>query len=336
MSTVYDIAKAAGVSYSTATRVLNGQVNYTRPTYAKRAERIRRIADRMGYRPNAAARATSSGRFDAVGVVIHRRDKLSHGPHPSYVRGICKQLDEQGKTLIYAPISPDELDTPNASRILSENVVDGLVISDNDALGDDADHRINQLHIPTVWINQRRPMNTAHPDDLQGAKLTTQHLIDHGHRRILFVGNPDSGHYSSVDRVEGYNQTLEAAGLTPRQAVWHVEPRERLRQIIADLSAPERPTAVLAIDHDSEAVIVAAAHLGLSIPEDLSLLSLGHGQPMNSLLVDAYEIPAYWVGYHAAQMLIDRINDPEHADLPSIAVPYRKHIPGETVAAVES
>ncbi|MEM1026736.1 MAG: LacI family DNA-binding transcriptional regulator [Planctomycetota bacterium] len=334
MATVYDIAKAAGVSYSTATRVLNGQANYTRPTFVKRAQRIREIAEKMGYRPNSAARATSTGRFDAVGVVIRRSEKLGFGPHNSYIRGINQVLDKTDQNLVMAPVDPDSVTEEQAPRILSEAMVDGLIIGDDDALGLRADATLERLHIPSVWINNKRELNAVYPDDFEGVQRLVRHFIELGHRRIAFAGSPDSGHYSSTDRVAGYSAAMRAAGLQPRPAIWGKRPRDTYAKIEAALSTPDRPTAFVVIDHGHEPVLVAAAKLGLSVPDDLSVLSLGHGQPMGSCLVDTYEIPAYWVGYFAAEMLQQRIADPLRADVPARPVAYDKYIPGDTLARV--
>jgi LacI family transcriptional regulator len=332
MVTVYDIAKAAGVSYSTATRVLNGKANYTRPTYVKQAQRIRAIAEQMGYRPNTAARATSSGRFQAIGVLIRRLEKISFGPHPSYIRGLCKALDESNQSLIYAPVSPGEVTGPEPPRVLYERMVDGLIVGNNDLLDDQADAALAAARLPTVWLNSKREVNAVFPDDLQGGETVTRHLLERGHRKIAFVGNPDSGHYSSTDRVAGYSKAMRSAGGQALPVVWDIDPRKRLAKVEALLARPDRPTGIVVVDTDHESVLIAAAKLGLDIPSDLSIVGLGHGQPLNSYRVDTYEIPAYWVGYHAVKMLNQRIEDESRPDQPIRAVPYDKLLPGETVA----
>ncbi|MEM1210920.1 MAG: LacI family DNA-binding transcriptional regulator [Planctomycetota bacterium] len=333
MVTVYDIAKAADVSYSTATRVLNGKADYVRPTFIKRAERIRKIALEMGYRPNAAARATSSGRFNAVGVVVRREDKLGFGPHPSYIRGINQVLDETGNNLVMAPVDPQAVTNDEAPRILQESMVDALIIGNDDALGEQADATLSSLHIPSVWINTKREYNAVYPDDFGGAQVMVRHLLALGHRRIAFFGSADSGHYSSNDRAAGYATAMRDAGLTPYPLVWANQPRERLAMTEAAMATEDRPTAWLAIDGGHEPVLIAATKQGLSVPEDMSLLLIGHGQPMNSIYIDTYEIPCYWVGYYSAEMTLKRISDPENADVHGLPVAYDKHISGETLAA---
>ncbi|MEM6550768.1 MAG: LacI family DNA-binding transcriptional regulator [Planctomycetota bacterium] len=332
MVTVYDIAKAADVSYSTATRVLNGKADYVRPTFIKRAERIRKIALKMGYRPNAAARATSSGRFNAIGVVVRRRDKIGFGPHPSYIRGINRVLDDAGNNLVMAPVDPQAVTDEQAPRILQESMVDGLIIGDDDLLGEQAHATLEGLHIPSIWINTKRDQNAVYPDEFGGSQVLTKHLLELGHRRIAFCGSPSSDHYSSTDRAAGYTAAMRDAGLTPHPLVWANKPRERLARIEAAMATDDRPTAWLAIDAAYEPVLIAAAKQGLAVPEDMSLLAMGHGQAMHSCHVDTYEIPCYWVGYHAAEMLFKRINDPDSADLPALPVAYDKYIPGDTLA----
>jgi LacI family transcriptional regulator len=335
MPTVYDIAKAAGVSYSTATRVLNGQVSYTRPTYARRAAKIRKIASEMGYRPNVAAQATSSGRFNAVGVVLRRDKKLGFGPHPSYLRGICKALDESGQTMVFAPVSPDELDSPDAARILHQKVVDGLILTDRALLGGPAEAALDQLHLPAVWMNVKRPYNAVYPDDEHGGRVCTEHLLQRGHRRIAFVGPPDTEHYSSTERVAGYAAAMKAAGLSPTPVIWHHQPGQRVAQLRELFQSPDRPTAVVAMDQLYEPVLLAAAHQGLRTARDLSIINLANGQPLAAVPVDTYEIPAYWVGYHAVRMLNRRVGHPD-VDQPAHPVTYDKHIPGKTVAGPAS
>ncbi|MEM7806535.1 MAG: LacI family DNA-binding transcriptional regulator [Planctomycetota bacterium] len=336
MATVYDIAKAAGVSYSTATRVLNGRANYTRPTFAKRAAKIRKIANDMGYRPHAAARAMSSGKFDAIGIVIRRGEKFGLGPHPGYLRGICAALEPMGRSLVVAPVRPDALTADADPRVLSEKMVDGLLIGNHDALGLEADTTIDQLHIPAVWLNSKREFNAVYPDDFGGAKKATEHLLQLGHKRIAFAGSPDSGHYSSNDRVAGYAAAMKAAGLTPRDAIWSESQSIRRSLIETAIMASDRPTAFLVMGDLHEAVLFAAAKLGIEVPKDLSVLAIDHGQATGGYVVDTHCIPAYHVGVHGTQMLAERIDSPSAEPKRAMAVPYQNFMPGETLAKASS
>jgi DNA-binding LacI/PurR family transcriptional regulator len=203
---------------------------------------------------------------------------------------------------------------------------------------------IDESRVPSVWMNARQDHDCVYPDEIQGFTLATQCLIDHGHRRIMYVGTgpdgADSRHYSVRDRIEAYSTAMQAAGLTP----WISHPdqdvillRELLPQMQEWLRRDDRPTAIILPGEAQYPTIHhAASVVGLRVPQDLSIIVCERmpvssaGPDITTLLRDADA-----VGQKAVEMLQQKIANPSRKLAP-MAVPYTLERPAASVAAAPS
>ena len=223
-------------------------------------------------------------------------------------------------------------------KILRELAADGLLINYNAFIPPQMIRLIETYRIPSIWINSKQEHDCIHPDDLGGAKLATQRLLQHGHRRIAYVdynNTPGSSgnHYSAIDRWDGYADTMHAAGLVPHRigSVAIARRGEMRDDLAAQLVGPDRPTALLCYSSkESRTALHMAALAGLEVPRDLSIIRFGAG-PFDDLGMEftVAMIPERQIGQQAVSLLDLKVKAPA-AIQPAVAVPYSMH-EGQTV-----
>ena len=209
--TIRDVARHAGVSVATVSRVLN-EIPVVR---SEVRERVRAAIAELGYRPSSTARNLSLGRSQAIGVVA------PFFTTPSVVerlRGVVgARLDHGYGLMLFDVETPDQ--RAGAFRDFARlDRVDGLLVISL-PLYDDEVTALERDHLPVVMVDIGHP-RVPHvvTDDVRGGELAAEHLISRGHRRIGFVGDlPPSpfGFTSSEHRREGFRRALRRAGIEP-------------------------------------------------------------------------------------------------------------------------
>lgn len=280
---IKDIARRAGVSHSTVSRALRGSPLVNPRT----AERIRRLAARMGYIPNAAARSLATARTGIVGLVI---TSLADPFLAEIVRGVEEVALEAGYRLFLATSNADPDRELAAVRALAESRVEGVIVASS-RVGELYLPHLKALKVPIVLINNHREgpfLYSVAADSWQGASLAVSHLLALGHRRIAYIAGPPAAR-TNRERWEAYRAMLAAAGIDP-DPEWMVEGNGRpeggewgLRRL---LSAPRRPTAVFCYnDMTAIGALRAARAAGVRIPADLSIVGF------DDILFAAYTEP---------------------------------------------
>jgi LacI family transcriptional regulator len=343
--TIKDIATEVGLSHVTVSKVLRGTGNFAPET----RERILAAADRLKYRPHALARSMREGRTGIVGL-IYSAEGTSRALNSQQLVGIQEELGRRSYELMLGMLPRAALKEPGqASALLRHWMADGLLINHQIGLPDRVAELIEGEHVPAVWMNSRQPHNCVYFDDFGGASGAVDHLAMLGHRRIAYIdlSHPASWlrgneHYSIADRHDGYVTRMLARGLRP--VVWMpdamLEKRARVafaRERFLASAAEERPTAIITYGHQQE-LLYMAAHEGLSVPRDLSLISfgverLGIDDRVPTLVYQPYE----QLGRLAVSKLLDRIATSASADgdIADLEAPLAVECPihaGDTVA----
>jgi len=292
MSTVTqsELAKLAGVTRLTVRRALEGKPGVGSET----AARIRKIASQQGYRPNAAALATRSGRFNAVALLIGSANPLYLPAELVY--GAERALVESHRQLLFASLNDHQLENPEfMPKVLKHLMADGLLIHDVRAASPAMRSLVQRHRIPSIWVNTRLDADCVYLDDRAAAEHATRVLIAHGHRRIAYAISHERGHYSERDRREGYRDAMTSAGLAPVELVAQDTPPSptndrRLAAARDWLEQPDRPTALLTYEQSTATPVLAAAmSLGMTVPRDLSLITFARidfsdiGQPLTHI-----------------------------------------------------
>jgi LacI family transcriptional regulator len=309
--TIADVARRAGVSQMTVSRVINSSAA-VRPD--KRA-RVERAIEELGYVPNRLARGLSARRLGVIAVLV---PDLTNPFFTEIVHKIEDVANEQGLTVVLG--NSDERPEREADflRTVAALRVDGAIIG---ATGDGAVSSVRRLQnagIPVVALDRR--VGKLDLDIVLGAasepaQLLTQHLIGHGHKRIGMIGGPATAS-TSRERAEGYRQALREAGLEEDPALYRESRFSRSdgsrigREL---LEQPDRPTALLTANSFlAFGVIDAARSLGLSVPEDLAIASFDDFEigPREPILTCADQ-PAGDIAELAARRLLARLRGDE-------------------------
>ncbi len=333
-----DIADRLGVARPTVSTILSsGGKSNTRVSQELR-ERVLKLAEELGYRPNAAAKAIGSGRFGCAGLVLSSTDANRSNVPGELIFGASTALESQGMHLTIATLNDRQLtDAEFVPKILREWSCDGLLINYHTHIPERMTELIENYQVPSVWLNVKHENDCVYFDDLQGGRIATQTLVELGHRRIAFASHHWEGneaHYSEHDRRDGYLLTMRSARLKPDVHEPYSSPdpdQDPIEYWVARLQREDRPTAVIHYSVSRMASIMRAAErLGLSIPRDLSLIGFGyrpelHGQVIDMMIQDDREF-----GKQGVEALLEKIGKNNVKVPPRVlAIQYR---PGQTVA----
>ena len=302
---IQDVARAAGVSVSTVSRVLNGRYGVS----AETDQRVRRIIDELGYSSSLAAKSMRSHRTNVIGVIIF---DLSLSFCLEVVRGIDEAVKAHTYDLmIYSSNRVNHRDDPTWERKVAAQVngslVDGLIVVTPTTVDLPTSHPLvtidpcDEGNFPSVLSTNR-----------EGAFEAVSFLIGLGHRRIGFISGRSSL-LSARQRQQGYQEALQQAGLAvlPELVVEGDYSRATALSCAHQLlTLPERPSAIMASnDQSAMAVIDVARALGLCVPQDLSVIGFDNTPE------SAYTVPSLTtvdqsivaMGCRAAELLIGRV-----------------------------
>jgi LacI family transcriptional regulator len=270
LATIAQVARHAGVGIATVSRVLNGSP-------AVREQTRQRVLDaiaELGYAPNLAARALSTGRTLSVGVVA------PFFTRPSVIerlRGISHVLVGAGYRMVLFDVERPGHDSESFRTL--PGGLDGLLSISLCPPDADLD-RFAAAGMPVVLVDYPHAhVPAVHTDDVAGGRLATEHLLELGHERIAFLGDFEHNYHgftSSAMRRVGYQEALSAAGLEVepalvRRASHGREPAAGLTRELLDLDDP--PTAIFAAsDTQAMGVLAAADELGVGVPDDLAVV----------------------------------------------------------------
>jgi len=267
--TLLEVASAAGVSKSSASRFLDERLPQSD---SETARRVRQVAAEMGYMRDISAASLRRGKTMTIGVVVPR---LTDTVMAMFYEALARACRRSGQFVIVAT-SDDEPDGDHAAvEALLHRRVDGLVLS-TARMGDDFFKELTARGVPYVLALRTNGSSLASVgDDRLGGYLATRHLLDLGHRRIGLIAGPA---YASTarGRAEGYRQAMAEAGAEVDPA-WVVESTFGIdsgaEAAQALMSLDPRPTAVFAVnDNTAIGALSAIQALGLAIPEDVSLV----------------------------------------------------------------
>ncbi|MET3805803.1 LacI family transcriptional regulator [Nakamurella sp. UYEF19] len=265
-----EVARASGVSISTASRALAGSTLVSDATRA----RVEEAARRIGYRPNASARALRTGGSRLVGLVI---TNLVNNSFRVIAEIVQQRLAEAGHHLVLSITGGDAESERAALHTLMELGASGVVAVGSDSK---AFAEVKAGAMPVVHLG-RRPAKLVGDcvlgDEGAGAGSAVELLIKNGHRRIGIVCGPASV-TSGRERLDGYRQALLAAGRpAPEELVvaGSFTARTGVEAVDALLALPRarRPTALLVANHESAyGVLPRLRELGVAIPEAMSVI----------------------------------------------------------------
>lgn len=270
--TIYDVAKRAGVSITTVSRILNApdKVN------SKTRERVLASIDTLSFVPKAEARARAMQNTGRIGVIT------PFFTAPSFMqrlRGIAETLSPKNYELVvYTVDSNDHLQGYLSSLPLTGNL-DGLIILSL-PVNDTQVRRFIDHGLSTILIEYPHPkLNCVEIDDVEGGYIATTYLLGKGHRKIAFLGDTDLPEYSIHPvnlRLSGFRRALKEARIKIPDTFVRLAPysQEQTRKVAKELlNLSEPPTAIFAAtDFQALGVLKAARQLGFKVPEQLAVI----------------------------------------------------------------
>lgn len=276
---IADVAKEAGVSAQTVSRVSNGLNNVEEKTKQK----VLAAMSALGYRPNRAARALKSGQFKSIGVIMFT---LSSFGNMKTLDAIVSAASEAGYSISLIPMpDPSSSKFPGAYSRLREQQVDGVILVFDALLADQTEISLPE-DLPTVVIdsNPNSDYVMVDADQEGGARQATQHLLDLGHANVWHIGGPKDS-FSASHRADSWSRTLQEAGIEPPGIIHGDWSTESGYQIGLQLGAMADVSAIFAAnDHMALGAMRALHELGRRIPEDVSIVGFD----------DLEEAPSFW------------------------------------------
>ena len=266
--TIREVARAAGVSQATAARVLGGY-GYASPAAR---ERVGYSAARLGYTPNAVARALVARATMAVGLVV---GDIQNPFFSGCARGLADVLEPAGYTVLLANADEDAGRERSALDALRARRVDGLVVV---PAPEARLEEIVRAGVPLVQLDRAVRgvrADAVMVDNGAASARAVDHLLQLGHRRIGLVS--DSPQISSsAERIAGYRRALRRAGVgvdAGLESIGGSTQADGLRSAHTLLSRPDRPTAIFTANNFmTVGALLAMRELGLRAPEDVALV----------------------------------------------------------------
>lgn len=308
MVTLKDIAERAGVSIMTVSRVMNDKKGKVSP---ETSERVRRIAEEMGYIPNSTARSLAARSSKIIAVIL--RDEPATNPleipyNAAFLGKIVKILPACGYSIMVHFVQ----NFSDVTFWLKSWNAEGAIF-----LGI-FDREIRQIRndnqIPLVFTDSYsnvRRINNVGIDDYKGGQLAAECFLSHGHTRLAFAGPISSG--VIAERLQGFSDRLRSSGhpLLPEQT--HAFPDRSAADILKSiLESDPAPTGLFVTSDNAAAEFYEAARrAGVSIPDDLSVIGFDDF-PVSQMLTPALTTIRQDMEEKAQQtcrILLDRLNN---------------------------
>lgn len=322
--TIGDVAKAAGTSVSTVSRVLSGS---TYPVSAAKRERVLHAANTLGYEPNLLGRMLKTNTNPSIGIII-----------PSFQNPFYTQLiigiEKEAMANNYFPLVFSSQRSPETERNLINNLiknrVKGLMISSIDDSPQAVDHFVStggKVCIFESNYSDTDKVINAKTDMLGAGRTAAEYLISQGHRSIAFLSTPFN-RQSRIMTLDGYKLALANNGLSFSEddvmtvqyeseadsGLYEMEAGHKLADKFLKAKKRKDYTAIMAVnDLIAYGIIQRLQEKGLGIPDDLSIISFDN-IPYSGLInppLTTMDMPARLLGQRACHLIIDSLNSNE-------------------------
>ena len=308
MPTILDVARRAGVSPITVSRVIN------RSGYASEEtrQRVEAAIAELGYVPNTLARSLRSKRTNTLALIV---TDITNPFFTTLARGVEDTASDAGFTVIFCNTDESQAEEDKYVQVLLQKQVDGILLVPSHCSTESVE-RIQKQNTPVVVLDRRLPelaADTVRGDSEGGAYQLTRLLISLGHKRIAIISGPQDVS-TATDRVTGYRRAMRETGLPPdenlvRYGEFTQASGYHNAQKLLDLNP--QPTALLAANNFiSIGAMKALQDAGIRIPEDFSIASFDDLPQALLISFPFFTVasqPAYEMGRRATQLLLTRL-----------------------------
>lgn len=308
---IKQIAKAAGVSVATVSRVLNHPENVA----PKTREKIQRIIEEAEYKPNWFAQGLNFNRTKTIGLIIPH---ILNFMYMEIAKGVEDVAFQKGYTTFMCNVEKNHKIERNYIEQLLLRRVDGI-ISMFSSLEMESLKAVEQKDVPMVFIGENKEVkgfNTVKVDCKLGASDMVRTLVENGHKSIgiLYGDDPEQ---ESLDMLEGYRETLKKNGFSINEEyVRRVENTIEggylgVKKIINSCKPPEALFATS--DEIAYGAMDAIKDMGLRVPDDIAVAGFGNSRMSNLVepKLTTVELPFHKMGIYGARLLFDLIEGEE-------------------------
>jgi LacI family transcriptional regulator len=305
--TIYEVARRAGVSASTVSRVLSGHL----PVSTEKKAAVMAAVEATGFRPNVMAQGLAIGRSRSVGVLTQNIGSPLYG---EILRGVERTFAEAGLHPLFACGATLE-ESRHALDLLVSHPVEGLVIIGGVLLDDEIAKTARE--IPVIGVQRDvdgLEDRCLHVDNRHGAYDAVQHLIGLGHRRIVHIAGL-AGHSDALDRRAGYESALADAGIEVTRELLILgdfDTASGRRGVESLLSRGTPFTAIFAANDETAFGACLALHKrGLRVPQDVSIVGFDDHPLAASFVPPLTTVrqPTVEMGTAAARAILDALED---------------------------
>ncbi|MGB9775970.1 MAG: LacI family DNA-binding transcriptional regulator [Anaerolineae bacterium] len=316
--TLEEVAKLAGVSRSTVSRVVNQQPN-VRPEVR---ERVWKVIRQTGYQPHAAARSLVTRRTRVIGLIIPQAvTTLFTDPYfPILMRGIADACNAHHYHLMLSLFSHRRVQESRTrhdllyQQVLRSRYLDGVVVS-SAPRDDPIFPRLLEDGVPFVIVGRypHERANYVDVDNVVGARMAVEHLLRLGHERVATITGP-LNMFAAQDRLEGYRQALVARGIpVDEELIAEGDFTEQGGRAAMQRLLPRRPTAVFAAsDMMAAGAMKVLREAGLRVPEDVAVVGFDD-VPLASMVeppLTTVRQPIEQLGSMAVELLVSLLENP--------------------------
>lgn len=307
--TSHDVAKKAGVSVATVSRVLNDSPLVTEST----RQNVLSAVKALNYQPNHAARSLRAGRSHVIGLII---SDIQNPFFTSIVRGIEDVAHQHGYSLVLCNSDEDPEKEKLYINVMRSEEVAGVILASASEANPQVDDLIT-YNIPVVAIDRQvdgRTIDSVLAANIEGAHAAVVHLLELGHRCIGFIGLPLT-HTPGKERYEGYQRALRDNQLPMSQSFVRIADAKQQGgyESTRDLLTQQPCVTALFVANNlmTLGALDAIRERSLRIPDDISIIGFDD-MPWANLLqppLTAIAQPTYELGQRAAELLLERLKD---------------------------
>ncbi|WP_040951953.1 LacI family DNA-binding transcriptional regulator [Gorillibacterium massiliense] len=329
--TIKDVAKIAGVSPSTVSRVISNHPRISKET----SKKIRAIMEEMGYHPNLMAKSLVSKTTNSICIILPKsaEELFSNLFFMELIRGIVTQANRACFDVMITSGGNEKEEVSAVSRLFNGRRVDGAILLYSRKDDPVIDFLQENGH-PFVLVgrSEKYPdLLSVDTDNVKAAYDATRHLISMGHERIGFVNGPQNL-ILSQDRLSGYQKAMQDANLEMRSE-WIVEgdflQESGYRAMSFFMNLPNRPTALVVVDDIvAFGVLRGLRESNFKVPEDICMVSFNN-IPLSELSdppLSSVDIGIYHLGYTASQILIQSIQTGEAMHQNRYIIPHHLRV----------
>lgn len=310
MTTIKDIAKKAGVAPSVVSRALNNKYGVKNST----KELILKLAQEMNYYPNNAARSLVTRKTGTIGIMMA---DISEPYYSQIIKGMEYIANQTGYTLLFSNSYESIENNRVLNKMINAERVDGLVIVGSNIQEKNFSTTLIEQKIPFVLIERNFSdprVNCIYVDNIQGAYLATNYLIEKGHRNIAHIAG---NFYNQVtlDRIEGYKKALREAKIDYSDELvlsgnYVCEGGYEMMKNILKYH-PQCTAVFAASDSMAFGALQAIAEAGLSVPDDIAVIgfdNLEFSSLTNPPLTTVHQ-PRYEMGMKSLELLVELLRN---------------------------